>query len=147
MTLKHQFNSWLQSKCSTSVSRCSDQILKIIRHLFLFHCSTAFFLFKYVVDSCFDSNVLLSLCCSLRKQLCLEEPSEELCAAVVLDTTHDEEVVRVGASLALAQVLAKHRRHIPTILKTLLNQYEAKLYVSHFIYSAFHQPLVYTALN
>ncbi|XP_059138605.1 stalled ribosome sensor GCN1-like isoform X2 [Physella acuta] len=85
---------------------------------------------KHIWIACNDTETpIQQLATNLRKQLCLEEPSEELCGAVVLDTTHDEEVVRVGASLALAQVLAKHRRHIPTILKTLLNQYEAKLYL------------------
>lgn len=73
----------------------------------------------------------ISCILSLRKNLDLEEPHEELCTAIVVDTTHAQEVVRSGAALALAQVLEKHPSHIPAILQTLLDLYEEKLYVSY----------------
>lgn len=75
-------------------------------------------------------NVTLQCLNRLRKDLDLEEPCEELCSAVVDDTIHDQEVVRTGAALALAQIVEKHPSHIPSILKTLLDLYEEKLYVS-----------------
>ena len=66
---------------------------------------------------------------SLREELNLEEPCQELCGVIVQDATHNEEVVRVGASFALAQVVEVHPSYISATLLTLLDLYEEKLYV------------------
>ena len=60
----------------------------------------------------------------------ITEPYEELCTAIVEDSCHNEEVVRVGAGLALAQVLMTHPEHTPVALDTLLGLYQDKLHVS-----------------
>ncbi|CAL1534334.1 unnamed protein product [Lymnaea stagnalis] len=85
---------------------------------------------KHLWIACNDTEEpIQQLAISLREELALEEPCEELCSAIVLDTIHDQEVVRHGASIALAQVLERHPSNIPVILKTLLDQYDTKLYL------------------
>lgn len=66
---------------------------------------------------------------SLREQLGIEEPYEELCTAIVQDSTDHNEAVRSGAALALAQVLQVHDSYIPATLQTLMDLYQDKLYV------------------
>ncbi|XP_055861350.1 eIF-2-alpha kinase activator GCN1-like [Biomphalaria glabrata] len=85
---------------------------------------------KHIWIVCNDPETpIQQLATNLRNNLDLGEPCEELCAAIVEDCIHDNEVVRSSAALALAQVLSKHPSQIPCILRTLLDQYEAKLYL------------------
>lgn len=66
----------------------------------------------------------------LRSKLGLDEPYEELCAAIAEDTIHHQEVVRQAAALSLAQVLESHPSHISATLENLIDQFDKKLYVS-----------------
>ncbi|KAH9524200.1 translational activator of GCN4 [Bulinus truncatus] len=85
---------------------------------------------KHIWIVCNDTEPSIQqLATSLRKNLGLECPCEELCAAIVEDCIHDNEVVRSSAALALAQALSQHPTQIPVTLDTLLEQYEAKLYL------------------
>ncbi|KAK3760896.1 hypothetical protein RRG08_042111 [Elysia crispata] len=85
---------------------------------------------KRIWIACNDPEVSIQqLAKSLREELNLEQPCEELCSVIVQDATHDEEVVRIGASLALAQVLEVHQSYVSATLQTLLELYEEKLYL------------------
>ncbi|GFR94655.1 GCN1 general control of amino-acid synthesis 1-like 1 [Elysia marginata] len=84
---------------------------------------------KRIWIACNDPEVSIQqLAKSLREELNLEQPCEELCHVIVQDASHEEEVVRAGASLALAQVLEVHQSHVSATLQILLGLYEEKLY-------------------
>ncbi len=85
---------------------------------------------RHVWVACNDPQPhIQQLAQKLREDLGLAVPCEELCTAIVCDTTHDQEVVRSGAALALAQVLTQHTAHVPPTLRTLLDLYQDKLYL------------------
>ncbi|XP_005111057.1 eIF-2-alpha kinase activator GCN1 [Aplysia californica] len=85
---------------------------------------------RHVWVACSDPQApIQQLANNLREELGLEEPYEELCTAIVPDTTHDQEVVRTGAAMALSQVLEKHQTYVPATLHTLLELYQEKLYL------------------
>ncbi len=53
----------------------------------------------------------------------------ELCTRLVVDTTHNEEVIREASALALASALAENPDYVPAVLQQLMEVYEDKLYV------------------
>ncbi len=56
----------------------------------------------------------------------------DLCTRLVIDTTHNEEVIREAGALALANALADNPDYVPAVLQQLITVYEEKLYVSRF---------------
>ena len=72
----------------------------------------------------------LKLLFSIREELDLEDPLDDLPGAIVDDILHDVEVVRKAASETISQVLEVHSEFVPGILQQLLVKYEEKLYVS-----------------
>lgn len=53
----------------------------------------------------------------------------ELCAMLVDDVVHEQEVVRQAAAQALAAAVEEHPDQVDTILQLLLSVYEDKAYV------------------
>lgn len=58
------------------------------------------------------------------------ELDPNLCMLLLVDLTHHEEVVRVGAAKGLADALEQFPDYLPAILSQLLEIYQDKLYVS-----------------
>ena len=54
----------------------------------------------------------------------------DLCTRLVVDTTHNEEVIRQAGAVGLANALAENPDYVPAVLQQLMEVYEEKLYVS-----------------
>ncbi|KAH3713795.1 hypothetical protein DPMN_073597 [Dreissena polymorpha] len=76
-----------------------------------------------------DHKNVRSLAESLREDLFLEEPYEDMCLKLVDDVTHPEEIVCRAAAKCLADCLQCHGKHIVTTIQLLLVRYEEKLEV------------------
>ena len=72
----------------------------------------------------------LCLCPSLQEDLEIQEPHEQLHAAIIEDIDHDVDIIRKAAAATLAQVLQGHQSYVPAVLAQLLDLYELRLVVS-----------------
>ena len=72
----------------------------------------------------------LCLCPSLQEDLDIQEPHEQLHAAIIKDIDHDVDIIRKAAAATLAQVLQGHQSYVPAVLAQLLDLYELRLVVS-----------------
>ena len=70
------------------------------------------------------------LCPSLQEELDIQEPHEQLHAAIIEDIDHDVDIIRKAAAATLAQVLQGHQSYVPAVLAQLLDLYELRLVVS-----------------
>ncbi|WAR01242.1 GCN1-like protein [Mya arenaria] len=73
-----------------------------------------------------DENVR-ALAQSLREDLGLDEPYDEMCSPLVDDITHPEEIIRRAAAECLAKALTCHKENIDATIQLLLMNYEKKL--------------------
>ena len=83
-----------------------------------------------VVHVCVYLSSPLSMSCSLQEDLEIQEPPEQLHAAIIEDIDHDVDIIRKASAATLAQVLEKHQSYVSVVLAQLLDLYEQRLVVS-----------------
>lgn len=71
---------------------------------------------------------------SLREDLDLDEPYEEMCSPLVDDVIHPEDTIRRAAAECLAKALTCHPEYIDAIIEQLMQNYKKKLEVTKTVY-------------
>ncbi|XP_052799821.1 eIF-2-alpha kinase activator GCN1-like [Mya arenaria] len=120
----------LKSTCTTSresalqALKCLVSVLPNIDDNFELGLSIA----QRVWVACYDVDEnVRALAQSLREDLGLDEPYDEMCSPLVDDITHPEEIIRRAAAECLAKALTCHKENIDATIQLLLMNYEKKL--------------------